>query len=303
MAENNSIIAHEYDDEDLSLRMNRWVKGIKPSITTSFSVGGWSMNDGPSRYTGGIDYTPFFSRMAANPASRATFIQSSIAWARKLEFDGIDIDWEFIGDPLRGGRPQDKPNFTSLVSEMRAAVNAEASSSGKRPLLITVAAPAGPDDFANFDAGAVSQFIDWFNIMTYDFYGKCRIYNSFHYLISSRRFPAGNWADQVENHAPIADTITPKWSFTSAVDMYLRANVPSRKIMAGLPLYGRVWTLADTSQTSPGSRGSAGVAGRCTAEPGYMAYFEIAEIIKAQGSAPGVTFAPDDGYYLVNGLP
>jgi hypothetical protein len=82
-------------------------------------------------------------------------------------------------DPKRGGTPQDKPNFTSLcvlsepsfiiisrnvliynslrVSEMRTAINAEAASSGKSPLMITVAAPAGPDDFASFDAAVGSN--------------------------------------------------------------------------------------------------------------------------------------------------
>jgi hypothetical protein len=42
---------------------------------------------------------------------------------------------------------------------MRVAFNAEAASSGKPPLLITVAAPAGPSDFANFDA-AVHHLTD-----------------------------------------------------------------------------------------------------------------------------------------------
>ncbi|KAF9455396.1 glycosyl hydrolases family 18-domain-containing protein [Collybia nuda] len=275
MAENNSVVPHEHNDEELSLRMNKWIHRINPSCTTSVSVGGWSMNDGPSKYTGGVDYTPFFSKMAETAASRSIFIQSAIKFARRLEFDGVDIDWEFIGDPTRGGKSADRANFSALVREMRAAMQAEASSSGKKELMITMAAPAGPDDFKNIDAKTISDYVDWINIMTYDFYG--------------------NWENQVENHAPIADTRIPGWSFTSAIDQYLGAGVPPAKLMAGLPLYGRVWTLSDLSNTSPGAPGTAGTAGRCTAEHGYMSYFEIKEVSDAQ-EGKGVTFEPQDGW-------
>ena len=67
-------------------------------------------------------------------------------------------------------------------------------------------------------------------------------------------------------NAPINDTINAKWSYTSGIDMYIHGGVAPNKIYAGLPLYGRVWTLTDPSQTAPGSPGTAGIAGRCTAE-------------------------------------
>ncbi|KAG8733790.1 hypothetical protein FRC10_012140 [Ceratobasidium sp. 414] len=76
MAENYIIIPHEYDDEDLSLRMNRWIKKLNPSFTTSYSVGGWSMSDDTSFYTGGVDYSPFFSRMPSSAANRKVFVDS-----------------------------------------------------------------------------------------------------------------------------------------------------------------------------------------------------------------------------------
>ncbi|KAJ7281653.1 glycoside hydrolase [Mycena rebaudengoi] len=283
MANNNSVIAHEYDDLDLSSRFNKWVKGLNPSLTTSFSVGGWSMNDGPSRFTGGIDYSTFFSQMASTAQGRATFIQSCITWARDLGFDGIDIDWEYVGDPARGGGSADTENFTLLCVEMRAQIISESAASGKPQLLITVAAPADPDKFALIQGKAVSDSIDWFNLMTYDFYG--------------------NWAPQMEVQAPIADTLQTGWSFTAAIDLYLAAGVPPNKINAGIPLYGRVWTMDDTSCTSPGCTGSAGVSGRCTAEAGYLSYFEIKEISDVLGqqneAGSAVNFVPQDGYYMV----
>ncbi|KAF9044475.1 glycoside hydrolase [Panaeolus papilionaceus] len=283
MANNNSVIPHEYDDLDLSMRFNKWVKGTNPNCKTSFSVGGWSMNDGPSRYTGGIDYSTFFSNMASTAAGRATFIDSCIQWARDLGFDGIDIDWEYVGDPARGGSSKDTTNFTKLVQEMRAKVEAEASSSGKPRLLITVASPADPDKFALIEGKTINDSIDWFNLMTYDFYG--------------------NWDPTMEVQAPISDTIKKGWSFTSAIDLYLNAGVPAKKINAGMPLYGRVWTLDDANCNTPGCAGTAGVAGRCTAEKGYLSYFEIKEIADALAKQnlvdSAIHFVPEDGYYMV----
>ncbi|KAG9081606.1 hypothetical protein FRC06_005493, partial [Ceratobasidium sp. 370] len=43
-----SVVPHEYDDEDLSLRMNRWVHKLNPKCKTSYSVGGCSTNDDES---------------------------------------------------------------------------------------------------------------------------------------------------------------------------------------------------------------------------------------------------------------
>ncbi|KAG9099046.1 Endochitinase 1 [Ceratobasidium sp. UAMH 11750] len=285
MAENFTVIPHEYDDEDLSLHMNRWIKKLNPSCTTSYSVGGWPMNDDtifvgclrPSQYAGGIDYTPFFSRMASTSANRKVFIDLAIAWARKLEFDGIDIDWEYVGNPDRSGSSVDKANFNSLVQELRAAAHAEAGSSGKKELILTIAAPAGPDNIALINPKTIAGSIDWFNLMPYDFYG--------------------NWDTVVENQAPINDQRLPNWSFSAAIDIYLGLGVPSNQLVAGLPLYGRVWTLSDLTQTTPGSPGTAGIAGRCTAEKGYLGYFEIQEIATSQGGR-GVNFVPGDGYYM-----
>ncbi|KAG9073679.1 Endochitinase 1, partial [Ceratobasidium sp. 370] len=265
MAENFTVIPHEYDDEDLSLRMNRWIKKLNPSCTTSYS------------YTGGIDYTPFFSRMASTAANRKVFIDSAIAWARKLEFDGIDIDWEFVGDPVRGGSSSDKGNFNSLVQELRAAAHTEAASSGKKELILTMAAPAGPDHISAIDPKTIAKSIDWFNLMTYDFYG--------------------NWDTVVENQAPINDQRLANWSFSAAIDIYLGLGVPSNQLVAGLPLYGRVWTLTDLTQTTPGSPGGPGIAGRCTAQKGYLSYAEIQEIAASQGNR-GINFVLGDGYYL-----
>lgn len=107
------------------------------------------MNDGPSRYTGNIDYSQTFSKMVSLRENRVTFITSCIDWCRRLGFDGIDIDWEYVGDTSRGGTTQDGANFLALVQEMRQAFREESAQSGKAELLITVAAPADPTSLSS----------------------------------------------------------------------------------------------------------------------------------------------------------
>ncbi|CAE6458092.1 unnamed protein product [Rhizoctonia solani] len=111
------------------------LKESNPDLKIFISVGGWAFNDpGPSQKR--------FSIMASSSANRATFISSSLQFMRTYGFDGIDIDWEYPVDDLRGGVPQDKANLVSLVKEFRAAIG----SSG-------------------------TPYVDWFNHMTYDLHG------------------------------------------------------------------------------------------------------------------------------------
>ena len=171
---------------------------------------------------------------------------------------------------------------------MRSAFDDEGFANGRTPLLITVAGPADPDKFALIQA-AVSGNIALYPYPTHFFLHmtgsrsihrlvQCHVIRVrprlcfMHYGIladtSSSSF-YGNWENYVEVNAPIADTINAQWSFTSGIEMYLNAGVPGHQIYGGLPLYGRVWTLEDTSKTAPGSPGSAGIAGRCTAEVSF----------------------------------
>ncbi|KAG8793325.1 hypothetical protein FRC12_003046 [Ceratobasidium sp. 428] len=160
---------------------------------------------------------------------------------------------------------------------MRAAARADASKTDKKELLITMAAPAGPDHVAAIDSKTIAASIDWFNLMTYDFYG--------------------NWNTTVQNQAPIVDQEQrSNWSFSAAINIYLNLGVPVKQLIACLPLYGRVWTLTDLSKTTPGSPGGPGIAGRCTAQKGYLSYSEIKEITDSRNER-GINFVPDNGYY------
>lgn len=62
----------------------------------------------------------------------------------------------------------------------------------------------------------------------------------------------------------------------ASVNWYLSQGAPASKLVLGLPLYGRTFTLSDRSRTginSPVSGG--GLAGQHTKEPGFLGYNEV----------------------------
>jgi chitinase len=93
-----------------------------------------------------------FSALSATPTTRSVFINSAIAFVRKRNFDGLDLDWEY---PVAG----DKANYASLLREMRVAMEQEAQSSGKVQLLLTAAVAADEVKIqAGYDVPAMAGY-------------------------------------------------------------------------------------------------------------------------------------------------
>ncbi|KAF0718872.1 Aste57867_1419 [Aphanomyces stellatus] len=174
------------------------------------SIGGWTLSDK-------------FSSIAASETTRRNFAKSSVQLMLDLGLDFIDIDWEY---PVEGGndqppvphRPDDIQNYVLLLQAIRDEYK-------KLPFKaeLSVASPAGPDNYRHWDFAAVCGQLDFINIMTYDL--------------------AGSWSKYTDHQANLyEDPNHPpglKYSAHNAIQDYIKGGCPSDKIVMGIPAYGR----------------------------------------------------------------
>lgn len=185
------------------------------------SVGGWTWSGG-------------FSDAALTAASRKRFVASAVAFVGERDLDGFDVDWEYPGLPGFGNvhRPEDRQNFTALMTELRAAFDALGKTTRRRYWL-TFAAGAGSDCLEHTEMARVQAVVDYVNLMTYDF------------RVAGGGSVAGHHANLYPNPAD-----PDRQSVDRAVSEFLAAGVPAAKLVVGVPFYGRAW--ANVTSTNDG---------------------------------------------------
>ncbi|KAJ4291351.1 Chitinase 4 [Collariella sp. IMI 366227] len=119
-------------------------------------------------------------------------------------------------------------DFVHLLAEVRSALDHHASTvspSNTPHFELTVACPAGAQNYNNLDIRGMDTYLDFWNLMAYDY--------------------AGSW-DSVAGHQanlyPCASqpACTP-FSTDAAVQHYVAQGVAPGKIVMGMPLYGRAF--------------------------------------------------------------
>lgn len=170
-----------------------------------------------------------FSAATASETSRQAFAQSCVQFLQQNGFDGIDIDWEF---PARGNQhPEERENFTAMLSEFRKQLDLQGEIDG-RAYLLTFAAPAGQNEAMGFELDKIHPLVDWINLMTYNYYDE----NSITTNLDGALYP-------VE-----ADPGNKTYNDDSVVQAYLAAGIPGNKIMLGVNFYGHAWKGVPAAQ-------------------------------------------------------
>jgi chitinase len=264
----NQVVPFEWNDvvdwnpqQGLYARFHTHVRSQNPAIQTLISLGGWTFNEKPETKL-------LFSKMAATKVTRAQFIASCIAFARLHTFDGVDIDWEYPGHAGQGGAPDDKPSFTLLLQEFRAAINAEGASSGKPTLLLTIAVGAGSSTVDNgYEVEKIHSSLDWIGVMSYDLHGS--------------------WESSTGQHAGLyAEDSTDQLSVSGGMEVWQERGAPANKLIMGIGTYGRGWTLASAANAGVGAPAKgASTAGPFTAAAGFLAYYEVEDWLHTGGTA------------------
>ena len=61
-----------------------------------------------------------------------------------------------------------------------------------------------------------------------------------------------------------------------AAEHWVKGGAPRHKLIIGVPVYGRTFTLSDTTKTGIGAPAKGGgKAGKYTREAGYLSYYEV----------------------------
>lgn len=233
--EGKVVEGNENDAEALK-NLNQ-LKLTNKDLKILISVGGWS-------------WSKNFSDAVLTESSRQKFANSAIDFVVKHDIDGVDLDWEYpgqIGDNNRF-RAEDKENFTAILKLLRKKLDSLVN--GKKTYLLTVATGANQNYLDHTDMRQAQQYLDFINIMTYDFVTGSSKRTGHHSNLEESKF----------------DLETPKKSSRNSVQEHILAGIPSHKIVLGVPFYGRYW-----KGVNPKNQGLYQLANGQTGSYGYKA--------------------------------
>ncbi|MGW4991541.1 glycosyl hydrolase family 18 protein [Streptomyces mirabilis] len=247
------------DTWDQPLRGNfnqlRELKAKYPNIKILWSFGGWTWSGG-------------FAQAAANPTAFAQSCYNLVEDPRWADvFDGIDIDWEY---PNACGLSCDTSGAAAYKNLMQA-LRAKFGTNN----LVTAATTADGTSGGKIDAAdyaGASQYVDWYNVMSYDFFG------------------AFNAQGPTAPHSPLTSYSgipTPGFTTADAIAKFKAKGVPASKLLIGIGFYGRGWT--GVTQDAPGGTATGPAPG--TYEQGIEDYKVLKTSCPATGTIAGTAYA------------
>jgi len=206
------------------LKMLAEQKKNHPHLKVMIACGGWGGSGG-------------FSEMAATPGNRKKFVESTIRFLRQYNLDGLDIDWEYPG--MRGAGnpyiPEDKENFTSLMKELREALDA----TGKE-MVLTFASAGWKRYYDHVELNEVMKYANYMNVMTYDLVGGGTPFTGHHTNLG--------WVKPENLEGTPAQRILSERNFPldprsaeKIISFCIDKGVDPGQIVIGAAFYGRAW--------------------------------------------------------------
>jgi chitinase len=185
------------------------LKKRNPQLKVLLSLGGW----------GGCETC---SDVFSTEDGRSAFAQSVKRLLDYTQTDGLDLDWEYPaiqGPPGHKFMPEDKPNFTNLVAQLRKAVGAKKE--------ISFAA-GGFTTFLeqSIEWKKVMPLLDRVNLMTYD-------------LVHGYSTVTGH-------HTPLYSTPQQRESTDNAIRYLDSIGIPRNKLVIGAAFYARIFENVDS---------------------------------------------------------
>jgi chitinase len=240
VVENKAVLQMPYDASNL-YRLNK-LKEVNPDLKILVSVGGWSWSGN-------------FSDAALTPESRSQFVESIADLIREHSLDGIDLDWEYPGQIGAGNtyRAEDRENFTLLLETVRKQLEIMSDAEGRENrnrYQLTIATGANEAYQQNTEMGKAQRYLDFINIMTYDFHGSWTPTTGHH----ANLFPSEDMSEM---------------SAARAVELQVDAGVPKEKLVLGVPFYAKGWSGVDPENN--------GLFQQYTTDIPNISYSELAE--------------------------
>nr|QQJ42557.1 imaginal disc growth factor 2 [Sogatella furcifera] len=250
-------VDEEYDIVKGGYRSVVFLKRLNPRLKVLLSVAG-----------------PF-SQMTSS-VNRRTFLLSAVRLLHEYNFDGLDLHWQLPElenttpdpdvSPHQANTPTPPSTLAALLEEMSTVMEARSwtltlSVSGSR-------FRAGDAYPANIEQ--LASYVTHVLLKSYD--------------LHEERSGGDKSGGLAVHHAPLLappptqDVLALYFNVDYAVRYWLKRGVPRHKLIMGIPLYARTYTLKDANQWQPGSPVlSGGAESRFTQQPGLLAYYEVCE--------------------------
>jgi chitinase len=173
------------------------------------ALGGWGQSAG-------------FAPMAADSTVRQKFVKNLVDYCASRGYDGADFDWEFPQNAV------ERTNLTILIKEVRQAFGQVNPN-----WLLTMVAVASNYSGQWHDYAALAPYVDWFNLMAYDFHGS--------------------WTNHAGHNSPLYAPATDFDGSAHQGVQYLRGQrgLPKEKIHLGMPFYGKECSASRLYGPSP----------------------------------------------------